>query len=689
MSSVKATAASLLLAAPCLLMAETNEATKKPMEEVVVVSTASGFEQDIVNAPASISVITAEQLKKQSFTNVVDAVKNIPGVYMTGGGAMTDISIRGMSSAHTMYLVDGRPVSAGRSVNTNGTDGGKQVGLPSLSQIERIEVIRGPMSSLYGADAMGGLINIITKKPTNEWHGNMNAEWTHSYNDLSNDRQSMDFTVGGGLVKNLLGIELGGSWQGTDESDTPTPDNKSGASTPDGENKEGRVKFVLTPDDDNTIELGYTKATRDYTHTPGKSLVATADTLHTRYEKDIYVLSHDGQFEKFVTSSYIQQDISENKTNSAAEKKESVFIANSQASIFLGAHTLTLGAQYRKEKIVDETNGLYVAGLAAAKKENDRSLSAVFTEVDWSLTEKWSLTTGLRYNHDQFFGSHFSPRIYSVYRLTDEFSFKGGVSTGYKQPTLAGATAGFGQVTGGRGSINTDIAGNPISRALIIGNPDLDAEKSISYEFGYAYQNHNIGLNTSLMLFHTEFKDKIAEDRYCTSPNAANNDDVANYACTFGGNNYYFLSTGKNIDEATMSGVELALDYDIIDELSWNASYTFTRSEQKTGDFKGEPLNKMPRHMLNTGFDWHVSQKISLWTQYNYRGKTSDYLSRTSMSDGTPAYGFVDLGMVAKVAPNVSIKAGLYNIANKKVSNEDYGVVLEGRRINLGLSVDF
>ncbi len=133
------------------------------LQPTTVVS-AAGYEQNIAQAPASISVITREQLEKQSYSNIVDAVKNIPGVYVTGGGQMQDISIRGMTSSYTLYLVDGRPISAGRSVNTNGSDGGKQIGLPPLSMIERIEVIRGPMSSLYGSEAMGGVINIITRK---------------------------------------------------------------------------------------------------------------------------------------------------------------------------------------------------------------------------------------------------------------------------------------------------------------------------------------------------------------------------------------------------------------------------------------------------------------------------------------------------------------------------------------------
>src|SRR5690625_2802573 len=114
-----------LAAAVASLTAHHALADTVNLDAVTVVS-ASGFEQNIADAPASISSISGEELNKKSYTNVLDAIKNIPGVYMTGGGSMGDISIRGMSSEYTMYLVDGRHISQGRSVNTNGTDGGKQ-----------------------------------------------------------------------------------------------------------------------------------------------------------------------------------------------------------------------------------------------------------------------------------------------------------------------------------------------------------------------------------------------------------------------------------------------------------------------------------------------------------------------------------------------------------------------------------
>ncbi len=152
-----------------------EETTNEELVELqpITVVTAAGYEQNIADAPASISVITREQLEKQSYSDVTDAVRNIPGVFVTGGGNMQDISIRGMDDTYTLYLVDGRPISAGRMVNTNGADGGKQIGLPPISMIERIEVIRGPMSSLYGSEAMGGVINIITRRGGDEWAGSI------------------------------------------------------------------------------------------------------------------------------------------------------------------------------------------------------------------------------------------------------------------------------------------------------------------------------------------------------------------------------------------------------------------------------------------------------------------------------------------------------------------------------------
>ena len=212
-----AVASALMLSASPTVLAQDVDQSVQKLQSVVV--TAAGHEQEIIDAPASISVVTREELEKKSYRDVIDAVKDIPGVYVTGGAGTQDISIRGMSSSYTLYLVDGRPVSAGRSVNTNGQDSGKQIGLPPLSMIERIEVIRGPMSSLYGSEAMGGVINIITRKVTDAWGGTASVEYTKSANDISNDGQNANFFVGGPLIQDRLGLKINGAYSGNDESD--------------------------------------------------------------------------------------------------------------------------------------------------------------------------------------------------------------------------------------------------------------------------------------------------------------------------------------------------------------------------------------------------------------------------------------------------------------------------------------
>lgn len=671
--SMLATAVALVSASPAGL------AQPAPVELDEMVVTAAGFEQNISDAPASISVISGAELARKSYKSIVDAVNNVPGVYVTGGGGAQDISIRGMDDSYTLYLIDGRPVSAGRSVNTNGQDGGKQIALPPISMIERVEVIRGPMSSLYGSEAMGGVINIITRKNRGEWAGTVSSEYTKSLNDVSNDGQQVSLFAGGALVDGLLSAEVNASWAGDDESDFAGADD-SARSTPESMRKQGGARLILTPDNANEFALAYDSSRLEETSTPGKSVASDETGSSYVYDKDVYVLSHSGRYGDWLTRSFLQHDLSERVQDRT--KKEQVSIADIQATKFWGDHVVTVGGQYKKEKLTDETNGLLTSNIPGAVRSVDRWIAAVYSEVEWGLTDRLSVTTGLRYNDDELFGGELSPRVYALFDLTPELTLKGGVSTGYRQPGLADVTEGFGRGTGGGGSPA------PHPRALIIGNPDLDPESSVSYEAGLVFDSRALGLNASAMLFQTEFKDKIAEDRFCESPSGDRN-DPGTWSCRFQGNDYLFLSTRANIDEAEMRGVELTLDYRLTETVTLNSSYTYTDSEQKTGEYKGEPLNKIPEHMANANLDWQANNRLNVWFQANYRGETSDYLGRRSMSDGTPGYTLMDAGLQYQLTDATRVTAGLYNLADKEITNDDYGVVLDGRRVNLGLAVDF
>ncbi|MDL4863707.1 TonB-dependent receptor, partial [Halomonas elongata] len=440
-------------------------------------------------------------------------------------------------------------------------------------------------------------------------------------------------------------------------------------------------EFTLTPDDRNEYTLGYTSSTKEYTHTPGKSIGlldarGNPNTSNTsRYDKDVYTLGHKGSYGALLTDTYLRHDVSERVLDTDDEKREKVTTFNNQNTYFWGDHMLTFGGQYKLEDFTDETNGLLDADVPGAVSNVDRWIGALFVEMEWSVTDDLNVTTGLRYDDDENFGGHFSPRVYANYHLDPQWTLKGGVSTGYKQPGLAAATEGFGRPTG-RGS------------AVIIGNENLDPETSTNYELGFVFDNAQNDFTASAMLFHTKFDDKIAEERLCQGPSEGFS-DPSYRECNYAGTDYYFVSTYRNIAEAEMQGVELTLDYDITPRLGLSSSYTYTESEQKSGEFEGEPLNKTPKHMVNVALDWAASKSLDLWVQGNYRGKTSDYLSRNSMGDGTPGYGFVDAGLVYALNDNARVKAGIYNIADKEVTSDDYGVVLDGRQVNLGLTVDF
>lgn len=671
-----------LLAATLASLAYSVTAQEKVLGPVVV--SASGFEQSVKDAPATISVITAEELKKKSYTDVTDALKNVAGVQISGGGVEQSIRIRGMTADYTLFLIDGRPMQGNDAFGLNGGQAGTPINfLPPLEAIERIEVIRGPASSLYGSDAMGGVVNVITKKVHSAFSGGITAEYIHapSSNEVNEDGYQTSAYLNMPLLKDVLSLQLTGAFQHQDESEF-LGSGDSAASDPDYDKWSGGAKLGWNIDKQNLVTLGYAQTEQERTANPGKSLAPTADQTYSKSIQKNYYLTHEGRFDDLLVNSYINYDTSENPTrvnaNTGNGIEFDVLTVNTQASYFLGNHTLTGGLTRKEETLTDgATNGLRppVVPVADAVVEMERYQNSVFLEDNWNLTNDLMLTFSGRYDDNQKFGSHFSPKVYAVYHLNESFTLKGGVTSGYKAPSLRQSATDFG---------STSMGG------VIIGNPDLTPETSLNREIGVAYEDHDLGLLTTVTAYVTDYEDKINRTgRVC----------LQNQPCTYNGTSYpahqYGYTAYENIDEAELRGVEWTLDYRILDNLNYRHSYTFTETEQKSGVYKGEPLNDMAKHMFNASLDWQVAQQWSLWTQYNYRGETSGRWQTGTSGSSTngvtyPAYSFVDAGVVFKPAKNTMLKAGVYNVANKKVTtDEDYAFNLDGRRFIIGLTQSF
>ncbi len=180
-----------------------------------IVVTAAGYEQKITDAPASITVVTAEELRQRPYMTLIDAVRDIEGVDVGETSDKTGqrtISIRGMGSDYTLIMIDGRRQNNHGDIYPNSFGGNQFNHIPPLDTIERIEVIRGPASTLYGADALGGVINIITKKVLDRWTGSATFGRSIQEDTDFGDDMTFDAAVSGPIVPDLFGIKLRGSY---------------------------------------------------------------------------------------------------------------------------------------------------------------------------------------------------------------------------------------------------------------------------------------------------------------------------------------------------------------------------------------------------------------------------------------------------------------------------------------------
>ncbi len=680
---VRRTCLSLAIASvftPLVVFAE--EEAVNPIEVIVV--TASGYEQNLLEAPATISVISAEELKKKSYTDVTDALKHVAGVQIMGGGVEQSIMVRGMSSDYTLFLIDGKPAQSNEAFGLNGTQAGTPIHfLPPIEAIERIEVIRGPASSLYGSDAMGGVINIITKKVHNEFNGSITSEYSRadSSNKVNEDGNQTSLYLNAPLIKNVLSLQLTGAVQNQQESLFLGGDD-SAASDPDYSKKNVGSKLGWQLDKENVLTLGHSYTEQERTATPGKSIAADSEATYNKSIKNNYFVTHDGSYGSLLLKSYLNYDSTKNPTrvNETTGNGISfdVLTVNSQASYFFDKHSLSAGVSYENESLEDgATNGLRepVVPDANAVVKMERYQYSLYLEDQWQALEDLTLTFSGRYDDNEKFGSEISPKAYAVYNLNDEFVLKGGVTSGFKAPSLRQSATDFGSTSRG---------------GVIIGNPALMPETSLNYEIGLGYHNAAQELSGSLTAYQTNYNDKINRTgRVC----------LQNEECYYKGTYYpahqFGYTAYENVDKAELRGVEMTLDYQLLDNLSYRQSYTYTATEQKSGTYAGEPLNDVARHMLNASLDWQALDKLNLWVQTNFRSKTTGRWqtgTSGSASNGVqyPAYAFTDLGLMYKPQDQLSLKAGIYNLGNKEVtSEENFAYILDGRKLVLSFTYNF
>lgn len=616
------------------------------LEDVVV--TAAGYEQTVEQAPASITVITGDELRKKSFHDLTDALRDVEGVTVNGGANESDISIRGMPADYTLILVDGKRQSA-RESRVNGNRGYEQSFVPPAEAIERIEVVRGPMSSLYGSDAIGGVINIITRKVTPEWTGSVTYDYSaRQHSDQGNARQTQ-FFLSGPIMDELLGLQVWGRYLDRQADDDVELTN--GYSKADHKDLTARLAFTPNTDHDILLEAGATRLKN------GDGLSANWATREQKNNRDHWSISHQGRW-GWATSDVSLAYEKSSREGVATEAQSDVLgrkptventVFDAKLVIPTEHNITTVGTQWNDSTVTDWNQGL-----------NDRrnyeysvTQKALFAENEWSVTDTFTLTTGLRMDHHEQYGVHFSPRVYGVWNATDEWTFKGGVSRGFKAPELRAVIA--------------DYAVLRRNTWAMLGNPDLKPETSTNYELSALWSNRD-NLSAGATVFYNDFQDKLST------------------VTTTERWNGYLIMERVNVDKAVIQGLELNGRWDVTDAVALKANFTYTDSEQKSGANAGAPLALTPERKANVRADWQLNDRLSLYAAVNYYGK--EY-GTTLTEEAAPAYTTGDIGGSFEFSKNLSFNAALQNVADKRLDDETYGTVNYGRTLWASTTVRF
>lgn len=649
-------------------------AADDPAPVPVVVVSASSLAHSLKDAPASISVITRADLEKRPVLELADALGSIEGVSLArSGNQVAGVQLRGLGQAYTLFLVDGKRVNSS-NVSFRGND--FDTGWVPTAEIERIEVVRGPMSSLYGSDAIGGVVNIITRRIGKTWRGSLKLDTVQPENDASGETRSASVSASGPLIADVLGLRVTSSYDKRQrDSGLNAPVN--GVAQPGFPliaNRALGAALSWTPASGHDVKLGHDTSRRDH----GGTVL----------ERDATALSHRGQYGQsgaVRSEATLNLDRTRNLVGTVTGQANPNKARNSSLDGKLilpfeqAGHSLTVGADLRREQLHDPANITGLPGTAGYRQDPDIEIAqyALYAEDEITLRENLKLTLGNRYDHHENFGGHHSPRAYLVYHLTPALTIKGGWARAFRAPTLLQGSASWGSVSCGSATVG----------CYIIGSPALAPETSTSKELGVQLDRGRFGGGV------TVFDNKL-NDMIDISSRTSDRTLAQTYA-NFAG----FLPDGRpifsyqNIARVHTRGVEASVRAEFSRQWSARANVTYTDAKNtsnasKTGEI---PLVYRPRQNANLSLDWRPSAQWSSSVTVRHIGE--QYLSVPSSGQNLvskKAYQVADLSAACRFGGGITLSAGVLNLGDRgqqRDSAADFNE--EGRRVFLSMMARF
>ncbi|HGI6423407.1 TPA: siderophore enterobactin receptor FepA [Klebsiella pneumoniae] len=680
-----------------LSAAETATDDKNSAAEETMVVTAA--EQNL-QAPG-VSTITADEIRKRPpARDVSEIIRTMPGVNLTGNstsgqrGNNRQIDIRGMGPENTLILIDGKPVTSRNSVRLGwrgerDTRGDTSWVPPEI--IERIEVIRGPAAARYGNGAAGGVVNIISKKTGDEWHGSwntyMNAPEHKDEGSTKRTNFSLSGPLGGDFSFRLFGnldktqadawdINQGHQSERTGIYADTLPAGREGVKN---KNIDGLVRWEFAPMQSLEFEAGYSRQGNLYAgdtqNTNSNDLVKENYGKETnRLYRNTYSVTWNGAWDNGVTTSnWAQYERTRNsrKGEGLAGGTEGIFNSNqftdidladvmlhSEVSIpfdYLVNQNLTLGSEWNQQRMKDNASntqalsGGEIPGYDSIGRSpySQAEIFSLFAENNMELTDTTMLTPALRFDHHSIVGNNWSPSLNLSQGLWDDFTLKMGIARAYKAPSLYQTNPNYILYSKGQGCYASKDG------CYLQGNDDLKAETSINKEIGLEFKRD--GWLAGVTWFRNDYRNKIE----------------AGYAPVYQNNKGTDLYQWENVPKAVVEGLEGTLNVPVSETVNWtnNITYMLQSKNKKTGD----RLSIIPEYTLNSTLSWQVRDDVSLQStftwygkqepkKYNYKGQPVTGSEKNEVSP----YSILGLSATWDVTKYVSLTGGVDNVFDKR-----------------------
>jgi tonB-dependent receptor plug len=464
-----------------------NKDKEIKLNEVIV--TATRAQRNLKNVPITVQVVTAEDIRKSQATDFQSFLETeFAGINFTYDGGMPNINMMGFGGKYVLFLVDGERMAGETfdNIDYNRID---------LDNIERIEIIKGASSSLYGSNALGGVINIITKKA----HKPLEAGIGYLYENRGNHKTNLSF----GSKKNWGSIRLSGyhnymkPYILEDKEPLRTYENgrlvlvtQGGLNISGGSNYgiTPKIIFNVTPKIDLTLTPNYYFSERDAGTESSKKVRDRYYNYVMNLKANIAIsedkkLSLSGAFDRYDKFNYYRllNEQEKNYENSIWRA-----VAQYNQSLF-EKHSLVAGA----EVLSDELLSFRFNNTGTEAKQNAKSYT-LFAQQEWILSPIFTLVSGVRMDYHSLFKDFFTYRFSGMFKV-ENFTFRGGYSTGFRSPTLKELYTNWFHPWGGG--------------FQIMGNKDLKPEKSNNFNFSVDYNTSKI--NVTAMTQLSVVKDKI------------------------------------------------------------------------------------------------------------------------------------------------------------------------------------